>query len=178
MLIDIVAVALLCLAVFKGITRGFVVAVFSFLAFLIGLAAAVKLSAVAADYLRNSTNINQKWLPVLAFVLVFFVVVLLVRLGAKAIEGILKATMLGWLNKLGGVMFYGLLYFFIFSIVLFYAVKLHLIKTSSLENSITASFIQTFGPKAINALGWIIPAFRNMFAELENFFDNLSKKAS
>ena len=95
MLIDIVAVALLCLAVFKGITRGFVVAVFSFLAFLIGLAAAVKLSAVAADYLRNSTNINQKWLPVLAFVLVFFVVVLLVRLGAKAIEGILKATMLG-----------------------------------------------------------------------------------
>ena len=178
MLIDIVTVVLLCLAVYKGVTKGFVVAIFSFLTFLIGLAAAVKLSAVVADYLHQSTNINQKWLPVLAFIIVFILVILLVRLGAKAIEGALKLAMLGWLNKLGGIIFYGLLYLFIFSIVLFYAEKLHVIKSSTLEDSVTASFIRPFGPKAIDALGWIIPAFKNMFVELENFFGQLSRNAS
>ena len=178
MLIDIVAIALVCLAVYKGYTKGFVVAIFSFFSFVIGLAAAVKLSALVADYLGGSTNISQKWLPVLAFVIVFFIVVLVVRLGAKAIETAMRAAMLGWLNRLGGIVFYGLLYFFIFSIILFYAGKLDIIKTSTLDNSVTAAFIQPFGPKAINVLGWLIPAFKNMFAELEIFFEQVSKKAS
>ena len=177
MLIDIVAVALFILAVFKGYRKGFVVAVFSFLAFVIGLAAAVKLSALVAVYLKASTNISQKWLPVLAFALVFIIVVLLVRLGAKAIEGALNMAMLGWANKLGGILFYGLLYLFVFSIVLFYAEKLQLVKASTMETSIIAPYIRPLGPKAIDALGWIVPAFKNMFAELETFFDGLSKKS-
>ena len=178
MLIDIVAIALLLLAVFKGYRKGFVVAVFSFFAFFIGLAAAVKLSAFVAGYLRESTNISQKWLPVLAFVLIFIVVVLLVRLGAKAIEGALNVAMLGWANKLGGIIFYGLLYLFVFSIVLFYAEKLQLIKPATFQASVTAPYIKPLGPKAIDALGWIVPAFKNMFGDLEIFFDSLSKKAS
>ncbi len=42
MLIDIVAVALLLLSVYKGFRRGLIVAVFSFLAFIVGLAAALE----------------------------------------------------------------------------------------------------------------------------------------
>jgi membrane protein required for colicin V production len=178
MLIDIVAIALLILAVIKGYRKGFVVAVFSFLAFLIGLAAAVKLSALVAAWLKESTNISQKWLPVLAFILIFLIVVLLVRLGAKAIEGALKVAMLGWANKLGGIIFYALLYLFVFSIALFYAEKRQLIKATSLQASVTAPYIRPFGPKAIDALGWIVPAFKNMFGDLELFFDNLAKNAS
>src|SRR5215213_7859769 len=128
MFIDIIVLVLLIWATFKGLRNGFVVGVFSFLAFIIGLAAALKLSALAAAYLGNNTNIGQRWLPFIAFALVFFIVVFLVKLGAKAIEGLLRVAMLGWLNKLGGVVLYVLLYLFIFSVLLFYAVQLHLIK--------------------------------------------------
>jgi len=86
MLIDIVSIGLIILAVFKGFRNGLVVAIFSLLAFIIGLAAALKLSAIVAEYLGTNTNISQRWLPILAFALVFFVVVLLVLLGAKSIE--------------------------------------------------------------------------------------------
>src|SRR3954467_3587340 len=106
MIIDIITLVLLVLAIFKGIRNGLVLAIFSFLAFIIGLAAAMKLSAVVAGYLGTNTSISQRWLPVLAFAIVFFIVVFLVRLGAKAIEGALKLVMLGWLNKLGGIIFY------------------------------------------------------------------------
>lgn len=177
MIIDIIFVALMVLAVFKGLRNGFVVALFSFLAFLIGLAAALKLSVVVAGYLGNHTNISQKWLPVLAFVLVFFVVVLLVRLGARAIEGALQLAMLGWLNKIGGIVFYALLYIFIFSVLLFYAQQLNIIKPQTADVSSTYAWIYPLAPKVMEGLGMVIPFFRDMFSDLEGFFDKLAKKA-
>jgi len=177
MFIDIIVLVLLIWATFKGLRNGFVVGVFSFLAFIIGLAAALKLSALAAAYLGNNTNIGQRWLPFIAFALVFFIVVFLVKLGAKAIEGLLRVAMLGWLNKLGGVVLYVLLYLFIFSVLLFYAVQLHLIKEESVAASVLYPYIQPIGPKVINALGYLLPFFKNMFAELQGFFEGISRKA-
>jgi membrane protein required for colicin V production len=177
MLIDIIGLILLAWGSFKGLRNGLVIGVFSFLAFIIGLAAALKLSTVAAAYIGNNTKIGDRWLPFIAFVVVFLIVVFLVRLGAKAIEGVLRVAMLGWLNKLGGVLLYVLLYFFIFSIVLFYAEQLHLIKKETLSSSVLYPYLQPLGPKIINALSYILPFFKNMFAELESFFEGVATKA-
>jgi membrane protein required for colicin V production len=177
MLIDFIAIGLIVLAIIKGFRKGLVVAVFSLLAFVIGLAAALKLSAVVAEYLGTNINISQRWLPVLAFAIVFFVVVLLVRLGAKIIEGGLQMAMLGWLNKLGGVVFYLLLYFLIFSIILFYATQLNIIKKETAQVSTTYPIVYPIAPVVMDTLGNIIPFFEDMFVELEIFFDHLSKKA-
>ena len=177
MFIDFIAIGIVVFSVIKGLRNGLVLAVFSLLAFIIGLAAAIKLSVVVADYLGASTNISQRWLPILAFAIVFFIVVLLIRLGAKAIEGVLRMAMLGWLNKLGGIVFYLVLYFFIFSIILFYANQLHIIKPATIEMSSTYPIIYPIAPVIMDALGTIFPFFKNMFGELENFFGHLSKKA-
>jgi membrane protein required for colicin V production len=178
MLIDILVFMLLLLALFKGMRKGFIVAVFSFIASIIGLAAALKLSAIAASYIGSTVNISQRWLPVLAFMAVFFIVVLLVRLGAKALEGVVRFAMLGWLNKIGGFIFYALLYIFIFSIILFYATRVGIIKQETIKASQTYGYIQPLGPKVIAGLGAVIPLFQNMFGELEHFFDNVSKNAA
>ena len=177
MFIDFIALGLLLLSVVKGLRKGLVVAVFSLLAFVVGLAAALKLSALVAEYLGANTTVSHRWLPMLAFIIVFFLVALLVRLGARAIEGALRMAMLGWANRLGGVIFYILLYFFIFSIILFYATQLHLIKHQAIETSTTYPIIYPMAPVVMDALGNIVPIFRNMFADLENFFGGLSRKA-
>ncbi len=176
MFIDIVCVLLLVVAIFKGLRNGFIIGIFSFLAFIIGLAAALKLSAVVAEYLGSNTNISQRWLPFLAFVAVFLIVVLLVRLGAKALGGVIQLAMLGWLNKLGGIVLYSFLYFFILSIIIFYADQLKLINTATIEGSVAYAYIKPLGPIFINAVGYILPFFKNMFAELEFFFEQVSKK--
>lgn len=176
MFIDIVAVILLVFAAIKGLRKGFVVGLFSFLALIIGLAAAIKLSTVAAFHLGNSINISQRWLPVLAFMLVFILVVFLVGIGARAIEAVIKMTMLGWLNRLGGIVLFVLLYLFIFSIILFYAEQVHLIKPETMENSVAYPILQPLGPKVINGLSIIFPFFKNMFTDLLNFFDGVAVK--
>lgn len=176
MLIDIIVVILFLMALFKGFSKGLIVAVFSFLAYLIGLAAALKLSTLMADYIGTNIQVSQRWLPFLAFFLVFVVVVLLVRLGAKAIEGAVRMAMLGWLNRLGGVVFYLLIYFFIYSILLFYATQLQLLKPDTIKASVFYNYIEPFAPKVMEILGSAIPFFRNMFNELLQFFGNVGSK--
>lgn len=177
MFIDFISVALIILSIVKGLRKGLVVAVFSLLAFVIGLAAALKLSAVVAEYLGANTSISQKWLPMLAFLIIFFLVALLVRLGARAIERVMRMTMLGWLNRLGGVVFYLLLYFLVYSIILFYATKLHIIKPETIQTSTTYPIIYPMAPIVMDAIGQVVPLFKDMFSDLEGFFDSLSRRS-
>jgi membrane protein required for colicin V production len=176
MLIDVIAFMLLLLAMYKGFSKGLIIAVFSFLAFIIGLAAALKLSAAAAAYIGSTVNISQRWLPVLAFIGVFIIVALLIRVGAKMLEGMVTVAMLGWLNRLGGMVFYVLIYFFIYSIVLFYADQLKIIKPESAKASIVYPYLRPMAPCIMKGIGVVIPAFKNMFQQLLQFFDGVSEK--
>src|SRR5687767_589283 len=121
MFIDFLFCILLVMAIFKGYGRGLIVAVFSLLAFFIGLVAAMKLSASVAGWLQESTGTTGAWMPFIAFILVMIVVMLLIRVGAKLVEKTVQLAMMGWLNRLGGILFYTLMYMMLFSIVLFYA---------------------------------------------------------
>ena len=173
MLIDLIVIVLLILAAFKGLRNGLILAIFSFLAFVIGLAAAIKLSAVAAGYIGSAVNVSQRWLPVLAFVVVFVIIVLLVKLGAKLVESAVSMMMLGWVNRFGGALFYALLYIFIFSIVLFYADGVGLIKPDTVNNSATYGYIRPLGPYVVRGLAAVVPLFKGMFTELEGFFEGV-----
>ena len=178
MTIDLIAFIILIVAFFKGWRKGLILALFSFFAFFAGLAAAIKLSAVVANHLRNSTHVSERWLPALAFLIIFFLVVLLVRMGAKALESLVQGMMLGWVNRVGGVLLFAFLYLFIFSILLFYAQKLSLIQPKTIQESSTYWLIEPLGPAMINTLGHLLPIFKNLFLQLESFFSQMSGKTS
>ncbi len=175
-MIDIIFAILLIIAVIKGLRKGLVVALFSIVAFIIGLAAALKLSAVVALYLEKNVSVPGKWLPVISFALVFLVVVILVNLGAKFIEKSFEMAFLGWANKLAGAVLYVLLYTIIFSVVLFYADKIHLLQPQIFEKSTTWPYIKPWGPMVIDGIGKLIPWFKDVFTSLENFFENIAGK--
>jgi membrane protein required for colicin V production len=170
MLIDVIFLVVVVMAIIKGFRKGFIVGLFSFFAFLIGLAAALKLSAIAAMWLEENTEVSKRWLPVLAFIVVFSITVLLVRLGAKMLEGATRLVMLGWLNRLGGILFFLFIYIFIFSILFFYAQQLGLFSKKGVENSITYPWLSSFAPRVMDALAVIFPFLKDMFADLMKFF--------
>jgi membrane protein required for colicin V production len=178
MLIDLIFAVIIVLAVLKGYQRGFVVGLFSLVAVIIGLAAAMKLSTVVAGYIGSAVRVSDEWLPVISFAVVFLIVILLIRLGARAIEKTVEVAMLGWVNKIGGIILFAAIYIVVFSVLLFYAEQMKLIQPDTINKSVTYSFVQPWGPKAINGFGSIIPVFKDMFAELELFFDGVAKKIS
>jgi membrane protein required for colicin V production len=174
MLIDIIYGLLVIIAIFKGLRRGLILAVFSLLSFIIGLAAALKLSVLVAGYLGESTNISARWLPVISFILVFIIVALGVRWVARLLEAASEAAALGMLNRLGGVLLYCCLYTFSYSVLLFYAVQIRIFDPATLASSISYSFIAPWGPKVIEKVGELIPVFSNLFTELSAFFEKFT----
>ena len=178
MTLDIIYAIIIVLAIFHGYRRGLIVGLFSLVAVIIGLAAAMKLSIVAGKYIGKVVKIPDQWLPIISFAIVFLLVVLLIRLGARVIQKAVETVMLGWVNRIGGILFYVAIYTIIFSVLLFYAEQMKILQPETINKSVTYSFVRPWGPKVIDGFGSIIPVFKNMFGELEQFFDGIAKKIS
>ena len=176
MLLDIIFAVIIVLAILKGYQKGLIVGLFSLVTVIVGLAAAMKLSTVEAGYIGNAVNVSDKWLPIISFAVVFFIVLLLIRLGARAIEKTVELAMLGWVNKVAGVIFFAAIYTTVFSVLLFYTEQMKLIQPETIKTSVTYSFVQPWGPKAIDGFGTVIPIFKDMFEQLEQFFDGVAQK--
>jgi membrane protein required for colicin V production len=176
MSIDLVWVALLALAAFKGFSRGLIMALFSFAALFIGLAAALKLSSTVANYFRDMEGIPSQWWPVLAFVGVFLLAALLVRIAGGVAEKTLELVKLGWVNKIGGFLVYATLYTLLFSVVLFYLSQMNIVTEEMRGKSRTYDYIRPWGPWAIQGLSRLIPALKDVFKDLQAFFGDLGNK--
>lgn len=175
-MIDLIFAMLMILAIIKGYQKGLIIALFSIIALVVGLAAALKLSAVVAVYLQHSTTVSSKWLPVISFALVFFLVVILVHLGGKLIEKTFEMAFMGWLNRIGGILLYAVLYSVIYSVCLFYADKINVFEKATMESSLIYPYVQPLAPKVINGIANLFPLFKDTFTQLEDFFTGVSNK--
>lgn len=160
----------------KGWIKGLIVGIFSLLAFIAGLAAALKLSALLTLFIKNSTGFTALWMPVISFVLIFSMVVLLVNLGAKIIKKTISFAMLGWVDRIGGIIFYLVIYATIFSVILFLAGKTWLIKPESIAASILYDYLAPWGQKVISHTGKMMTVFKDLFMQIQSFFEKTGNK--
>ena len=135
MVIDLLFLGMMMLAVFNGVKNGLIVALFSIVAWILGLIAAFKFSDVAATYIDNLIDVSPRVLTIISFIVVFMLVVLLVNLGARLVEKTVQLTLLGWFNRIGGIFFYVLLYTLIFSVIVYFAEKTKLVNEETISSS-------------------------------------------
>jgi membrane protein required for colicin V production len=174
-MIDIFFFIILFLAIIQGWRKGLILALFSVVCGLIGLAAAIKLSAVLAAHMKEDLHMSSRWLPIIAFILVFVFVIIMIRWAGKLLEKLISLVMLEWLNKLGGILLYVLLYLSIYSIILFYGTQSKLIDTLAVNDSRYYSLIAPLGPSVIRFITGFIPYGQDMFTALESFFGKIAK---
>jgi membrane protein required for colicin V production len=70
------------------------------------------------------------------------------------------------------------IYTVLFSVFLFYAQNIGLVKPETINESVTYPYVQPWGPRVMNNIGKVIPLFKDMFGQLENFFEGIAKKAA
>jgi len=170
LIIDIIVMILLSFAAFRGYRMGLIAGVGSFLSLMVGLAAAMKLSVVVAAKIGESANVAGRWLPFISFLIVFSLTVIIVRMIARLLQKFTETILLGWVDKIGGILFFGLMYLSFFGVILFYVNKLELLPANTETKSLTYQFIKPIGRAVVDSMGVVIPVFKNMFAELEQFF--------
>lgn len=178
MFLDIVFAVAMVFAIFKGYSKGLIIALFSVAGFIIGLAAALKLSAVVASYGVQSLGYGAKWMPFLAFIVVMLLVMLLVRLIAKAVQRSFEHVMLGWANRIGGVLLFAFIYATILSVIIFFLRQTKIISDETAASSLTYPFLKMLGPIVIDGIGKVIPVFQNVFSDLKQFFGKVAGKAA
>ena len=173
-MIDIIFFIVLSLATIRGWRKGMILGLLSMVCGLIGLAAAVKLSAVVATHMRDDLHLSSRWLPVIAFVLVFFLVILFIRWIGRLVESLVKLALLEWVNKLAGIGLFLVLYLSIYSIILFYGTQTKIIGEHAISDSHFYSLIEPLGPGVIRLITGFIPFGQDMFTALEGFFDHIA----
>ena len=105
-------------AAYKGFKHGLIIELFTFLALFVGLYAGIHFSDFVAIKLKSSLGWSSKYMPVIAFTLIFLALGAMVYFAGKAIEKVIKVVHLNPLNKLAGVLFGSLKMLYIVSVVL------------------------------------------------------------
>ena len=166
MAIDIVALFLLVLAFYKGWTKGLVMAVFTFVSYILALIIAFKFSGwVATHYLQDLGEGGGRWSAILAFLLVMVIVMIAVRITGKVIEKSLELMLMGVFNKLAGILLFSVIYFTIYAILLIYASRFEIIGKSVVGASRTGEILLNWGAKVIDMFAVWIPELNNLFKQ-------------
>lgn len=100
-------IILLCFipAVISGLKKGFIAQVVAIIALILGAWLSYRFSSAVSTWIGQWIEGSQQLLQIIAFIIIFIVVVFALHLLGKAIEASIKIIMLGWLNKLLGVAF-------------------------------------------------------------------------
>src|SRR6185369_3185518 len=100
MWIDIVLLILVIIGIVRGWQHGFIISVFITAAWTLGIVGALKLCSVASAAIRDQFGWNSQYLPVIAFIIVFFVIALVIYLLGKSLEKVIEVAQLGFINKM------------------------------------------------------------------------------
>lgn len=168
--IDLIVLLIAVWAVYQGYQRGLILAVFAFLATLLGVMLAFKFSALVAAWLGERVSVSDQWLPVVAFLAILIGVMLLVRLGAKALEGMMELAQLGMLNRLAGVGLYLGLYLGLTAVIFHLMQWTALVPASSGQGSWYLQHVQPLFIQGFQGVSDWIPWFREQFDSLNRYF--------
>lgn len=103
--LDIIICILLVWGVVKGFRKGLVIAATSLFALILGIYGGIKFSDYVAALLLEHTEIQESYIPICSFILVFLFIVLAVNILGHLLEQLVKLGALGLINKVLGSVF-------------------------------------------------------------------------
>jgi membrane protein required for colicin V production len=176
MIIDWIYLALLAFFLFRGYRKGLVIALFSLIAIVVGIAGAVKLSKPMGELLVSRSAVAGHWAPIITYVLVFCLIAWLIRLVGRFLEQSLKLVALGWVNRICGALLFGLLFSFVSSGFLWILNRMQFIEPETIAQSRIFPLLEPLAPKVYALIGELVPWVKDAFAALSRFFDQINQK--
>ena len=106
--LDLLIALPICFGIYKGWKRGIIFEIAMMIGLVLGLYVAIKFSGLFEGVVKKMTDSPDKVLPWITFILVFILVLVVMILLARFLEGILKIGKLSQINQLVGAIFGGL----------------------------------------------------------------------
>lgn len=104
-ILDIILLICFIPAVVQGLRKGFIAQAISIISIIVGVWASARFANIVSAWIGQYITASEQVLKVVAFALILIVVFFILGIIGKALEGVFRLVMLGWLNKLLGVVF-------------------------------------------------------------------------
>ncbi len=166
MVIDILLLILLALAVYKGWTKGFIMAIFVFVSYFVALALAFHFSGTVEGYIKTHSSSDSKWFSFLSFALVMIAGIIAVRLVGKVIEKSAELLMLGFFNRLMGIVVMAFIYATFFAVILVYCSRFGLLGDGQADSK-SFSYLIRYGQWLVSQFSEWLPALKNLFNDIK-----------
>jgi membrane protein required for colicin V production len=167
MIFDILFVIFLGAGFYWGYQKGIIYSVFSLAAYFIGIIGALKFSYLAVKFLHTSLNLGPKAMAIVAFIVMFLLIVLLVRLVAWALEQVLKTFSLNLVNQLIGGVIFSMISLYLLCVLIWFLNKWDVFPASQKINSHVYPYVARTGPAVVEFSGKIIPMFKTAFQDID-----------
>lgn len=163
--LDLLAGTILIIAFLQGYRNGLIKALISFFSLLIGVVLAFQFAGFVAVQLKEYTNITSYWLPFISFLLVLLVVMIVLRWATRLLQQTADWLMLGWLNKLLGMVLYTLIYGTILSAFIYFMSLLGVVEKSKMEASISYDYLAKWWPYFMAKLNQWLPFIKETLGQ-------------
>ena len=104
-ILDIILLICFVPAIFQGLRKGFIAQAVSIVSIIAGIWASAHFADIVAAWVAQYITASEQVLKLVAFALILVVVFIALAALGKVLEGMFKLVMLGWLNKLLGLVF-------------------------------------------------------------------------
>lgn len=162
---DIILLVLILLGAFSGYRQGFLLALFSFAAIVLGVIGGFKLMGTAIVLLADRFDINETVLPYVAFAVVFVAILIGVNLLGKLLKTSIDKTLLGHVDQAAGAGLGLLKAVFLISVSLWILDALDFeLPSGWTSDSWLLPRVESFAPRAAVWLGDYIPFLKDVLA--------------
>lgn len=168
MWLDLLTGTILIIALLQGYKNGLIRAVVSFMSLFIGLVLAFQFAGWVAIQLKEHTKIASHWLPFISFLLVLIVVMLVLKWTSRLLQQTAEWLMLGWLNKLLGIVLYAFIYFTILSAVVYFLQILGVVEEPKMKETYSYHYLQSWWPYCMGKMGEWLPSIKHSIATFSN----------
>jgi len=170
MWLDILTGTILIIALLKGYKNGFIRALISFFSLFIGLILAFQFAGWVASQLKEHTKIGSHWLPFISFLIILILVLIVLRWTASLLQQTAEWLMLGWLNKLLGIILYGFIYFTMLSAMVYFLQILGVIEVEKMKETYSYQWLQKWWPYCMEKMAVWLPSIKNTLSTFSNTF--------
>ncbi len=164
MWLDLLTGTLFIIAILQGYRNGLIRAMLSFLSLFIGLVLAFQLAGWVSAQLKSHTKIASNFLPFISFLIVLIVVLLVIRWVSALLQQTAEWLMLGWLNKLLGILLYAFIYCTMLSAVVYFLLLLGVIEVDKINKAYSFPYLQSWWPYCMHQISRFLPSVKSTLA--------------
>ncbi|MBQ0024655.1 MAG: CvpA family protein [Bacteroidales bacterium] len=118
--IDVIILVCFLPAIYVGIKNGLVRELISLCVVFGGIKLSIKFSPQVIEWLSCHLGMSEFWAKVTSFIVIFLVVAIILSLIGNLIDRIIKISLLGWLNRLLGILLAIALFAIVISTVIYF----------------------------------------------------------